>query len=308
VGNRGRPAYLREPCIWRAENICFRLNAAAKPTQAANCPRFGKDSVIRPDDSPGPGVDNVCPGLFPFGANGTSYSVVWWDPRALSLGRAPQFSLRQEQLLHRGDAKVVEGDLARYHTWRQERDATVQRGSEPSFDTAAATEIAKDSSETTDHVEVIHWVKAGPRASGTRFGTLVHATLSVIPMGATSAEVKSATELQARILAATNEERVSAAEIVEHVLLSDLWQRAQIAARKQKCRRETPITLVRGDQIIEGVVDLAFEENDRWIVVDFKTDRELENALARYRNQIFIYARAISEATGRETAAYILRI
>lgn len=279
-----------------------------KPARAENCPGFGKDSVIRPDDLPGPGVDNVCPGSFEFGAGGTSYSVVWWDPRRLSLGRTRQFSLRQEQLLHRGDAKVVEGDLEHYQTWRQERDATVQRGSEPSFNIASATECARGSSDRTDCVEVIDWVKAGRRAAGIRFGALVHATLSVIPMGATSVEVRSAAELQARILAATEEEKMSAIEIVEHVLLSDLWQRARNAAQKQKCRRETPITLVQDGQIIEGVVDLAFEENNRWIVVDFKTDKELENALARYRNQISIYVEAISEATGKETAAYILRI
>jgi ATP-dependent helicase/nuclease subunit A len=51
--------------------------------------------------------------------------------------------------------------------------------------------------------------------------------------------------------------------------------------------------------LVEGVVDLAFEDAGRWVVVDYKTDRELA-ALGedRYRLQVAIYASAIAQATG----------
>ncbi len=41
----------------------------------------------------------------------------------------------------------------------------------------------------------------------------------------------------------------------------------------------------RGDDgvLVEGVVDLAFGDGDAWVVVDFKTNQELEAALDVYR-------------------------
>ena len=52
---------------------------------------------------------------------------------------------------------------------------------------------------------------------------------------------------------------------------------------RRPLRRETPLQHYREDgTLIEGVVDLAFQENtpefNGWTVVDFKTDREIENA------------------------------
>ena len=56
----------------------------------------------------------------------------------------------------------------------------------------------------------------------------------------------------------------------------DLLARARRAAARGACRRETPVTLTLEDgTLVEGVVDLAFEEDGAWIVVDYKTDREL---------------------------------
>jgi ATP-dependent exoDNAse (exonuclease V) beta subunit len=55
--------------------------------------------------------------------------------------------------------------------------------------------------------------------------------------------------------------------------------------------------------LAEGVVDLAFREVDdagraRWIVVDFKTDRDLGARQAAYAWQLRLYVEAIARATG----------
>ena len=61
--------------------------------------------------------------------------------------------------------------------------------------------------------------------------------------------------------------------------------------------------------IVEGVVDLAFEEDGVWTVVDYKTDREIESeGEDRYRRQIALYATAIAQATGSRAAGVLLRI
>ena len=58
-----------------------------------------------------------------------------------------------------------------------------------------------------------------------------------------------------------------------------------------------------GDGIVEGFIDLLFEEEDGFVIVDFKTDavgseEEVEQAMTRYRLQGGAYALALSKAAG----------
>ena len=60
--------------------------------------------------------------------------------------------------------------------------------------------------------------------------------------------------------------------------------------------------------VVEGVVDLAFRDDDTWVVVDFKTDRELEVALDVYRRQVQLYAEMVARATGDPVRAVLMRV
>jgi ATP-dependent helicase/nuclease subunit A len=61
--------------------------------------------------------------------------------------------------------------------------------------------------------------------------------------------------------------------------------------------------------LVEGTVDLAFQERGEWIVVDYKTDRELASeGEDKYRRQIALYAGAIAQATGQRTAGVLVRV
>ena len=52
--------------------------------------------------------------------------------------------------------------------------------------------------------------------------------------------------------------------------------------------------------ILQGVIDCIFEENDRLVLVDFKTDKCKENELIdRYKVQIKLYNYALKEITGK---------
>ena len=42
--------------------------------------------------------------------------------------------------------------------------------------------------------------------------------------------------------------------------------------------------------LIEGVIDLAFEQADGWTVIDFKTDEEFRGNELAYRRQVGMYA------------------
>ncbi len=76
-----------------------------------------------------------------------------------------------------------------------------------------------------------------------------------------------------------------------------------------QCKREVPVTLrLPSGGIIEGVVDLAFLENDVWAVVDFKTDRELENGLEHYKRQAQLYCAAVAAATGQQSHGILMHV
>jgi ATP-dependent exoDNAse (exonuclease V) beta subunit len=59
---------------------------------------------------------------------------------------------------------------------------------------------------------------------------------------------------------------------------------------------------------VEGVLDLAFDEGDRTIVVDFKTDHELAPGETRYRAQLQQYVNAVSRATGRPASGVLFKV
>ena len=61
--------------------------------------------------------------------------------------------------------------------------------------------------------------------------------------------------------------------------------------------------------MVEGIVDLAFEEQGAWTVVDYKTDRELATlGEERYRRQVALYAQAIAQATGQPSTGVLVRV
>jgi ATP-dependent exoDNAse (exonuclease V) beta subunit len=78
--------------------------------------------------------------------------------------------------------------------------------------------------------------------------------------------------------------------------------------RGRPCRREAPISIVRDEKLIDGQIDLVFETDDGWVVVDFKTDAELGLSEDTYRRQVALYAEAVTAITGTPASATILRL
>ena len=57
-----------------------------------------------------------------------------------------------------------------------------------------------------------------------------------------------------------------------------------------------------GVRVLEGVIDLAFQESDGWVIVDYKTDvgtdPDFQVRTQVYRRQVDLYAEAWSKLTG----------
>lgn len=60
--------------------------------------------------------------------------------------------------------------------------------------------------------------------------------------------------------------------------------------------------------VIQGYVDCAFEENGEFVIVDYKTDRNatMEEIRERYRLQLKMYERALSECTGKKVKGTLI--
>jgi ATP-dependent exoDNAse (exonuclease V) beta subunit len=118
--------------------------------------------------------------------------------------------------------------------------------------------------------------------------------------------VRRTADVQGRILGATPEEVVAADSVVRAVLANPLMDRVRASPR---LRRETPITWTQKDgTLIEGVLDLAFDEDAGTTVVDFKTDHELSAGEARYRAQVQKYVDAVAVATGRTARGVLFKV
>ncbi len=82
---------------------------------------------------------------------------------------------------------------------------------------------------------------------------------------------------------------------VRSVMGSELWRRARAA---RQCLAEVPVVVALSDGLVRGVIDLAFEEADGWVLVDYKTDRETpEVLLEKYRGQLETYRNCWQTAT-----------
>jgi ATP-dependent exoDNAse (exonuclease V) beta subunit len=247
----------------------------------------------------------VRPGLHALGG----YEVAWWDPRRLDLDVRRVYGLRREDLIQDPGREIVEADRRRYDEWLAARQAAHERGARPSLRVLTVTEAARSAEETAGDVEVIVAAAGAARPGGPRFGTLVHAALATVALDAAPLEVLEGVSLQARILGATAEEAETAGALVAAALAHPLMARAREAWRAGRCRRETPVAAREPDgTLLEGVLDLAFEDAAGWTVVDFKTDAELAGDLARYRRQVARYAAMVARATGRPARAVLMQL
>jgi hypothetical protein len=288
-------------------------------TAASNCPAFKRDSVLERSGGDPARADTVHPGVHRFdGPDGSDgYSVVWWDPSVLDLDCPPATGIRHGELIAKDAPRgVVEETLAAYRTWEDDRRVALERGRVPSVCVMTASEWAVDGRPlpaglSAGEVAVSSVAgRAAERPSGARFGTLVHAVLGAIALDADDSALRAMTRLQSRVLGATDEEGAAAIEVATETLRHPLVARARAAAERGACRREVPLTFVDdGGTVIEGVADLAFEEQGVWTVVDFKTDVEIGRlGLEEYRRQIAFYASVIARATGQKAQGVLLRI
>ncbi|MBS1151528.1 MAG: ATP-dependent nuclease, subunit, partial [Myxococcaceae bacterium] len=246
---------------------------------------------------------SVMPGLHTPEVGG--HEVVWWDPRALELDKVHSTGLQQDEVLREDPEGVnAAAGLAGFNAWREARQQSLAAGSVPSMRVITAREAAVAPREPITH-EASDSVRTG-RPGGRRFGALVHAALAEVPLEATAAQIATVVRLKGRLLGSSEEEGRAANEAVGAALRHPLLRGA---AKSPAVRRESPVSLRLEDgTLAEGVIDLAFLEAEGWVVIDFKTDAELEGHRAEYESQVSVYLQAIAKATGKPARGVLLSV
>ena len=312
-------------------------------TRGPKCPAFkSKDTVLQRPNEETATSTTMSPGQHVFAEN---YSVVWWDPSALVLGLKPAMGVRRDDLIVKDVPRHVVADgRTKYDTWKLSRINARDTGSVPTVRVRTVREHAADESADVARGDVARGDVArgdvargdvarpfqgrensGPeraalqtiqierdqdRPAGAAFGTLVHAILARTPFDATRDVLEDLAAADARVLAMDDADATAAVAVVERVLAHELLGRARRADARHACRRETPVTLTLADgTLVEGVVDLAFEEDGAWTVVDYKTDREIASeGEEQYRRQLGLYVAAIERATGAPASGVLVRL
>jgi ATP-dependent helicase/nuclease subunit A len=135
---------------------------------------------------------------------------------------------------------------------------------------------------------------------GRDFGAFVHKLLEWIPLeGMERDEVVRMARALAPSYRLSDREADRAAEHVRRVLEMPLLGRARHAKRVW---REIPLFFPDDEVLVEGVVDLVFEEEDGLVVVDYKTEGMAPGEEAaradRHTTQLRAYHRGLRDALG----------
>jgi ATP-dependent exoDNAse (exonuclease V) beta subunit len=189
----------------------------------------------------------------------------------------------------------AEGGDAVAAWWEAERRDLVSRAAERPLAPVSATRLAARTAPPPAAVT------AG--TGGRDFGSLVHRLLEWVPLEdvdpGRAERVRAMADALAPSFGLGPEAASLAAEQVERALALPVVERARRASRVW---RELSLWFPDGEHLVEGVVDLVFEEPGGLVVVDYKSDPISEDqALAQaahHAGQLQLYGRGLAQAAG----------
>jgi len=194
-------------------------------------------------------------------------------------------------------------ELPTLEDWRRLHDAALADAARPIA--VSATGLAAEERDT-EEVEGVPRRRTG--GDGAAIGSAVHAVLQTVDLdtGARLAEASAA--------AAATEGVRSRTGLIEALCRSALESDVVRRAAQSRHFREVYVGVLEGDRVLEGFIDLLYEDGDGVAIVDYKTDSwkdvsDLDAKVERYCGQMRAYARAVRQAVGREiTSATLLML
>jgi len=261
---------------------------------APGCPKFGDSTVLnRPLDQPE--EVSVKPGLhYP---QAGEHPVVWFDPAVLRLRVAKAEGVENEQVLN-GTAEQAADGLRRYREWRERRAARIELASRPRFQVVTAEGVGAVEEAAGIAIETVTLPVEAGRPSGRKFGRVVH---DILQHARAAEEIGALAEIWGRRHGATDVEREAAADAARGAFA----RAAGAVPAGSEAYWELPVTVRLEDgRMVEGRIDFAWNDGERWTVVDYKTDRRERRNVA----QLQVYGLALARATGLAVSGVVLEV
>lgn len=232
-----------------------------------------------------------------------------WTPLVEGMPELPE--LRVPELIQTPKTELTEGpDILSIRATRQRQLRDISR---PTYSLLSVTEQTKMLHDRPQ------WSSEG---KGMAFGSVVHRSLEMLGKGLAESDLEEAVHLLASEEGLTAEYTPEAVRIARSILVSELWQRSLRARRRlfelplllrksteelkaynslgmEDMSREAAAASTIEDETVKhaylrGVIDFLFEEEDGWVIVDFKTDHVEQGVLQSfvnfYRPQVLVYA------------------
>ena len=141
--------------------------------------------------------------------------------------------------------------------------------------------------------------------TGAQRGTVVHKVLSLMDLNVIRQNVTEGVWAELHRLEAQGSITAEETNVIHYRSLAGFYQ-SDLAGRMLRSplvRREWSFNyrMPGTDTLLQGVIDCAFQEEDGWILLDYKTDRieDEELFIQRYAMQLEWYARAMEAITGK---------
>jgi ATP-dependent exoDNAse (exonuclease V) beta subunit len=173
--------------------------------------------------------------------------------------------------------------------WTTEREGLIARGATRPMLLKSVTRMVEAEARPS---------LSQPSARGRDFGSLVHHIMESIPLDQPEQARPMAKALAPKYgLDEDAAERAAAA--VEGALALPALDRAR---RSPRVMREVPFWLPDTETLIEGKVDLVFEEDGELVLIDYKTEQvtaaQAIDQAGRHSKQLHLYHRGLNQGAG----------
>ena len=218
--------------------------------------------------------------------------VHWAEPAGLeeSLEDPPVWKVN---LKYEKADPALQAEKEKLEFERQERKAKIDglRGKRNFQSVTSVLSVDEDKKGTEERI----W--EGPESTspwgGKELGSFTHLLLEKA-WDWKPAQIPQAAEYYGEKMGLSTEQRVEAAHWVEQTLSNPLIQRAK---KSERTFRELSLTGKHEDDFLNAVLDLAFLEEGKWVIVDYKTDRDPKKLAEKYGKQLRHYAKLLEQTT-----------